>query len=249
MSWKLTIFCSFIRRTWTWVRKRRLLWETKTSTKREKWSFSIFVLPPKLWVPPPTNPLKLDYLLWFMANLANSGIAFLNVLTMNYLMLRMCSSPDRIAPLDLYYFVLPQTHIGYICCDKDNYIYMYAQWCTDTAFEAGLLVGDHTHSWLNHKLNWLNCSLAQAPPEHWLRVPVGRRRVSACQRPWRYWKTNSLASIEPPQRTICVGLLTHNGPRQGNTFSILDWLSRCHRVDGIVQIVLLLYWLLNDVGD
>lgn len=47
---KLMMLCCFIRRTWTWVRKRRLLWETKTSTKRKKWSSSIFVLPPKLWV-------------------------------------------------------------------------------------------------------------------------------------------------------------------------------------------------------
>lgn len=40
-------FC-FSRRTWTWMKKKRPHWETRTSTQREKWLPSIFSLPLKL---------------------------------------------------------------------------------------------------------------------------------------------------------------------------------------------------------
>lgn len=81
MFWKLIILRSFIRRTWTWVRKRRLLWETKNSTKRKKWSSSIFVLPPKLWV---FFFFSQFYHLCLVADLANTkyytGWYFVNIL-------------------------------------------------------------------------------------------------------------------------------------------------------------------------
>lgn len=68
-------------------------------------------------------------------------------------MLRMYSSRDRISTLNLYYFILPKTHVECICSAKDSDISMYTQWCTDSAFEAGLPAVGQTHSWLNHKLN------------------------------------------------------------------------------------------------
>lgn len=46
----LCLFLFFFRRTWTWMRRKRLLWEKRTSTQREKWSSSISLLLLKLWV-------------------------------------------------------------------------------------------------------------------------------------------------------------------------------------------------------